>query len=356
LSSNDLSKHIIDDNGYLRIKACIFKEGVYNVGLELENEKGEVIGELCENMFYPLSEFASSTRLTQLQSVPVIIGHREINVENASQYKIGHVVGDPILENGSIFFDLIIDNEEAKSQILKKELHDISLAYRFFLDKRDGILNNVPYKYTQTDIFFNHIGLLPYGEGRMGTSVKIFNKGKDEKMGKETKENYDDKDGKNTNDDVALKLLNELKELRIQNSELTEKLKEVPPSEDLIEEKIKESVEENKLAETIDNAIGSKIANSGLRGEKLYEKCLNSCGIESTQVSSKKEAFHVLVAGIRNVIKNDNKNDRIKTFDSIDKPETTNFGSLKFQTYDDQVEYICKREINNEKGKSNGNV
>jgi hypothetical protein len=355
--SEDISKYKVDKNGYLRIKACIFKEGVYKAPFRIRNGEPKEM----RNVLYSLSEFADSESLTRLQSVPVIAGHEDIDSKNASRHKIGHIAGMPVLEKGAIFVDLIIDDEDAKAKILRKELHDISLSYTCISQESPGIRDGIEYDGIQTHISFNHIGLLPRGAGRMGPEVKVFNSREE---ADETKEQHfkknnersrlmaenakDDKDGVlakilekvddltakisgkdgDQKSDSSEKLLAEVKELKNEVKELKAGVakSEEPKageaaSEEAVDRAVSESIEDNKLAETVDTVCNSKLANTGLHGNKLYDACLKQCGVDPATVSSKKETFRTLVSGMR-MVSQTSEAAPIKIYNSLEREES----------------------------------
>jgi hypothetical protein len=269
----ELPEYQTEENGVLRIKARIFREGVYKV-------KGEEAGDPADfvNVYYPLKEFVNEKALKQLETVPVIIGHRDFTVEDMKEVKKGHIAGIPKVDDGAILADIIIDDPEVTKDIIGKQLHDVSISFSAKSRRTDGRYEGTDYEYVFEDISYDHIGLLPEGKGRMGREVKIFND-KDNEMSEEEK--------KNDNDDVLKKLICEVENLKNENLKLTKELEEkkTAVSEEIIEDKLKEVTEDNKNAEIIDTVMETKISNSGLFGEKLYEKSLSVFGIDPSKVS-----------------------------------------------------------------------
>lgn len=279
------------DNGTLKIKACVYKEDVYEVTeaeLRVSNDYRKTSGVL-----YPLKSFSDKMVLEQLATVPLILGHAEVDIANMSDLKIGNVVGVPEVLDGKIYLDLIVDDAETIIKIQNRTLRDISLYFNCNVEKSSGSYNNKNYNYVLSNINFNHIGLLPIGQGRMGDEVAVMNKSQD--IGEKMDQNNQLEEFKKELERISI----ENQKLKQENADLVEQTKE-----DVIDKKIAEAAIENKKAIEIDEQFSTKIANCGLYGKKLYTKTLTDLGatVDKWTDDALKCGFEVAVA-IANKIK-----------------------------------------------------
>ena len=169
------NNYVVNDDGIMTIKACILKEGVFPYLQDefLNNGVKEPVGVLI-----PSSEFTANA-LKSGEGDEVIVGdHDWRNSENAhtDQKTVGNISGSLHTENGKIFCELHISDKETVDKILAKELVEISAGYLADFQQEDGIYEGEPYAYRQANIVFNHVLLLPVGEGRCGADVRVINR------------------------------------------------------------------------------------------------------------------------------------------------------------------------------------
>lgn len=221
--------------------------------------------------------------MTSLYGMPVVVGHVWQTVETVGQ-SVGNIKGnikvDP--ETKTITCDVLITDAPTIKRIIEGELVEISAAYYCdlsYIDDNSG---------TQHNIDFNHLALLPKGEGRGGEAIRILNHKKQE-MQMATDANQDiltqirltngktvrvanedadevqemDKKVENMIDDEAFQgKIEELKAAREQVSRLEgemsalkEKL-DAAMSPEVVEEAAAEMVENEEYAEKIMNSRG----------------------------------------------------------------------------------------------------
>jgi signal peptide peptidase SppA len=70
-------------------------------------------------------------------------------------------------------------------------------------------------------------------------------------------------------------------------------------SDEIVEQKLKMATEDNDNAKLIDDIMDTKLADSGLRGESLYNKAFGALGIDSSKIENKREAFGVLTQSLK---------------------------------------------------------
>lgn len=324
------NNYVVNDDGIMTIKACILKEGVFPYLQDefLNNGVKEPVGVLI-----PSSEF-TATALKSGEGDEVIIGdHDWRNSENAhtDRKTVGNISGTLHTENGKIFCELHISDKETVDKILAKELVEISAGYLADFQQEDGIYEGEPYAYRQANIVFNHVLLLPVGEGRCGADVRVINRKTGEtKMAKtlRVKIGNIDKSVEFENEDDAAKaeeLVGEVKEasaadvenaledvktlreeIDTKNAELDEKTKLIEDyksklenalspevQEELAEELAEQKVAENEVIETEfeDDEEKEEVKNEckslNRKARILYlaEKVLNKKGFDASSMS-----------------------------------------------------------------------
>lgn len=324
----NIPEYEILKNGFLKIKARIFKEGVYSFeGDELCIKKDFV------NVFYPLKEFVCQNVIEQFSMIPIVVGHEEVNVLN-SHISCGHIAGQPFFENGDILTELIINDSNTISKIISKQLVDLSLYFTANYVEISGEYESKQYNGHFESISLNHIALLPKGEGRMGVDVKVFNNKKEEIMEKDIVINKD-----SSAVDSLTEMLNEQKKANEEQANKIKKLEEdlntsiENSSENVINKKIAEAQKDNDNAAIIDSYCETKVANSGLVGKKLYDASLLGYGIDTSS-----ESLEVARFTFNSIVKTIKSKKTIKQNVAVSNSYKNDNKALS--PFDDEYEYI----------------
>ena len=277
----------VDADGIMLVKAVILKEGVFDY-LESEFIEGGSQQKVVP-VYIPLNEFTPEA-LKSGEGRDVIVGdHDWRTVENALKdgNTVGNISGTLDLQDGKIVCELLIKDKETIDKILAKELVEISAGYTADFQQEDGSYNGTPYNYRQGNIVFNHVLLLPVGEGRCGSDVRVINKKKGEtKMSKTLRVQIGniDKTVEFSNEDDAAKaetlvdevktssakdVENALEELKTLKEEVETKNAELEEKKKLIEE-YKEKLEEALSPET-QEAMAEELAEQKVAEDEVIE-------------------------------------------------------------------------------------
>lgn len=296
------NNYVVNDDGIMTIKACILKEGVFPYLQDefLKNGVKEPIGVLI-----PGSEFTESA-LKSGEGDEVIVGdHDWRNSQNAQHdgKTVGSISGKLYTENGKIFCDLHINDQETVDKVIAKELVEISAGYLADFVREDGIYEGTPYAYRQSNIVFNHVLLLPVGEGRCGADVRVINRKTGEtkmartlrvKIGNIDKsvefENEADatkaeelvEEVKKTSSADVENALEEIKTLReeieTKNAELDEKTKLVEEFKSKLEEALSPEVQEELAEELAEQKVAeNEVIETEFEDDKEKEEVKNEC-------------------------------------------------------------------------------
>lgn len=293
----------VDEDGIMTVKACILKEGVFPY---LESEFIEGASNTQVPVYIPNDAFTSQA-LESGEGRDVIIGdHVWRTAENSMHdgHTVGSIAGVLHSENGKIFCKLRIDDKETVDKVLAKELVEISAGYRADFQQEDGIYNGTPYKYRQGNIVFNHVLLLPVGEGRCGSDVKVINKKQlgENKMSKTLRVkigNVDKSVEFSSEDDAgkaeelveevkktsAVDVENALEEVKTLKEEVETKNAELEEKKKLIEEykeKLEEALSPEKQEELAEELAEQKVAEDEvidveIEDEDEKEEVKNAC-------------------------------------------------------------------------------
>lgn len=292
----------IDEDGIMLVKAVILKEGVFDY-LESEFVEGGSQQKIVP-VYIPLNEFTPEA-LKSGEGRDVIVGdHDWRTVDNALKdgNTVGNISGTLSLQDGKIVCELLIKDKETIDKILAKELVEISAGYTADFQQEDGSYNGTPYNYRQGNIVFNHVLLLPVGEGRCGSDVRVINKKKGEtKMSKTLRVQIGntDKSVEFSNEDDAAKAetlveevktasakdvenaLEELKtlkeEVETKNAEIEEKTKLVEEYKQKLEEALSPEVQEEMAEELAEQKMAEEEVIDTEFEEEEKEEVKNEC-------------------------------------------------------------------------------
>lgn len=292
----------VDADGIMLVKAVILKEGVFDY-LESEFVDGGSNQKIVP-VYIPLKEFTPEA-LKSGEGRDVIVGdHDWRTVENALKdgNTVGNISGTLSLQDGKIVCELLIKDKETIDKIIAKELVEISAGYTADFQQEDGSYNGTPYNYRQGNIVFNHVLLLPVGEGRCGSDVRVINKKKGEtKMSKTLRVQIGntDKSVEFSNEDDAAKAetlveevqtasakdvenaLEELKtlkeEVETKNAEIEEKTKLIEEYKAKLEEALSPEVQEEMAEELAEQKIAEEEVIDTEFEEDEKEEVKNEC-------------------------------------------------------------------------------
>lgn len=155
--------------GGLRIPARFTRIGV----LEYELPDGTKRRE-----YRPPDEVFRPESMATLVEAPVTHLHPPTGKVDASTYSVfskGHVSSDVGPENDRYLAGTaVVQDADTVRRVGERELVEISAGYTSKLDMTPGITpEGEPYDCIQRDIKYNHVALLPRGEGRAGPEVSL---------------------------------------------------------------------------------------------------------------------------------------------------------------------------------------
>jgi hypothetical protein len=126
--------------------------------------------------YRPESEVFAKDSLESLRAAPVTVGHPD-HLVTAQTYRadmVGHQCDDVRRDGNCVATNLVVQDAAAVADIKAKKLRDISAGYTCDIDPTPGVApDGTRYDAVQRNIQFNHIALLPPGQGRSGPTVAL---------------------------------------------------------------------------------------------------------------------------------------------------------------------------------------
>lgn len=334
------------EDGFLRVTARVLAERVMPYGAaELSSLPEHLQSEPIINMVVTRDTMSTGDALRTLEGAQVVAPeHIWVTPDNAGVSK-GHAAGAARIDGPYTVIDLVITDPDTIAKIEAGEIGEISAGYHAESVFEDGDFDGQPYQAKQTQLRYNHIAIIPYGEGRAGQDVRIINHkqsqvkeggdkmsvriklantGKFVNVDEETAAALESEQSASEAKTEEVKaeggkkleeLMKEVEELNAQIAELTASSEEAKGELSVYKEKLDEllsdeaaeaqamsmaeesgeadtiienMVEDEKKAEEIKNAIG-RIANTAiykLRGTALQTAVLNSVGFKTEGMSA----------------------------------------------------------------------
>lgn len=172
---NSLKKYEILGDGRLKIKARIFKEGVFLATPDEVNIKSD---QKLLNVYYPMRNFFTDVIKEKIKTAPIVINHETVTAEKNAGI-CGNVVGDPYLsKDGYVECDIVVNKKEVIDDILNKKLHDVSPKFAVKTTMEAGVFEDQQYDAFIDVLDIEHISLLSSDiAGRQGKEVSLLNSG-----------------------------------------------------------------------------------------------------------------------------------------------------------------------------------
>lgn len=184
--TNQLTSQILEppkwrmtDDGFLRCTARVQQEKVLQYKLDELGEYPNGFNKDPINILVPGESLADAEALKSLEGMPVVSwDHTWTDPSVVKDVAVGSVAGAPRMEDEFLVCDLLITDAETIEQIKNGQIGEISAAYHAGTVFEEGEFNGEMFDARQKDLRYNHIAVIPAGEGRAGNDVRIINKAK----------------------------------------------------------------------------------------------------------------------------------------------------------------------------------
>ena len=155
-------------NGAVRVDAVLSRAGVF----EYETAEGAMVRELR-----PRDEVLNPESYKTFANMPVTVDHPqagEVTPENWQGLAVGHIGDDLRVEGDAVIGSLYIHDAATARNVLGQALVELSPGYQTHMDDVAGVDDSYgAYDAVQRRIQYNHIALLPPGDGRQGSAVAV---------------------------------------------------------------------------------------------------------------------------------------------------------------------------------------
>lgn len=175
----------LDPNGFLRIKARVARVGVQYYKPEEVGDRLSIPRDMYA-LYRSEAELFDPESMASLEGLPVTADLHIWQVPEAEAGKkrrIGSVSGVPMRDGDYLMANLLIDDADAIERIRGRKLVEISAAYGHDLEDRAGTYSGEDFDGVVRTIRYNHLTLLPEGQGRAGPEVRVMDKDKGKKEG-----------------------------------------------------------------------------------------------------------------------------------------------------------------------------
>jgi len=153
--------------GGLRVPAAVTRTGV----LRYQDHEGRAWRE-----YRPPEEVFAADSLATLRAAPVTDLHPpgKVTAETWETLAKGHVDSAPTREGGLVVVDLAVQAAPLVGLVETGDRRDTSCGYECDVDWTPGVTpEGEAYDAVQREIRYNHVALLPPGQGRAGTDVAL---------------------------------------------------------------------------------------------------------------------------------------------------------------------------------------
>lgn len=158
--------------GGVRVRGAVSCAGV----LTYQRADGTVIRELL-----PPEELGRPESLETLRDAPITVGHpppgadgsQLVTPETYRRLSIGHVSGEPGVEDEHLLTELVVQDAEAMARCDSGDLAELSPGYVCMIEPTPGTWKGERYDQVQRLRKYNHVALLPKGGARGGQTVSL---------------------------------------------------------------------------------------------------------------------------------------------------------------------------------------
>lgn len=170
-----------DGNGYLRIPIRCLKVGCMLYGAdELGTVPDDKTGKPTYSFMVAADSISDPESLRSLEGMPVTAwSHQWTGPDQPGWVQVGTIAGAPRMDGPYLCADVLITDQATIDDVVARRLVDISSAYNFHPVWGHGNHDGMEFDGLQTHLRYNHVTLLPPGEGRAGRDVRIMNSKKE---------------------------------------------------------------------------------------------------------------------------------------------------------------------------------
>ena len=170
LALDRASVRSFDADGHLHVASSVVSAAQVNDYLGEEIPGWEELG-LDPQMMYPLLRDPEEIEkgAQTLHGKPLMIIHRAQTANDHDRLVVVGSVMNPVWNDPNLKAEFIVWDGEGIDLIESEKQADLSAGYRYKPIMESGTFNSVPYAGRMTNIFFNHLALVP--EGRVVGAV-----------------------------------------------------------------------------------------------------------------------------------------------------------------------------------------
>lgn len=179
-----LGSYDMDENGFLRVRARFLAAGTMQYGKhELASfaPPADPEGKIYD-IFIGMDTLSDPHALRSLEGMPVVSTVHQWIETDSNEAQVGSIAGVPKVNGPYLEGEIVVTDQTTIDAIKSGELSDISAGYNCAYVMGQGEHDGNFYDGKQNEIRYNHIALLPPGEGRGGREVRVLNTKKELNM------------------------------------------------------------------------------------------------------------------------------------------------------------------------------
>lgn len=116
---------------------------------------------------------ANSTDTLRGSAVTVLHPPEMVTAETWERDAVGHPTGDASRDGDFLVVPVAVQRADAVKRVSSGDLHDVSTGYTCRVEPSPGVWRGQPYDAVQRELRYNHLALLPEGDGRAGVQVSL---------------------------------------------------------------------------------------------------------------------------------------------------------------------------------------
>lgn len=174
---SQVPKWSMTKDGFLRCTARVQQEKILHYTLDELEGHPDGFNVDPVRVYVPKDALADPESLKSLEGVPVVSWEHTWTDPSITKYvAVGSVAGTPELRDDFLVCDLLITDATTIEQIKNGDIGEISAAYHGDTIFEEGEWLGETFDAKQGALRYNHIAVIPAGQGRAGTDVRIINK------------------------------------------------------------------------------------------------------------------------------------------------------------------------------------
>lgn len=165
------------NDGFLRCTARVQEAKVLQYSKEEVGDRFQDLDKDVIDVFVSGSALAEEKAIASLEGAPIVAWeHVWADPSVIKEVSVGSVAGTPTIQDNFLVCDFLITDTKTIEQIKSGEIGEVSAAYYADTILEPGVFDGNSFDARQENLQYNHVAIIPAGQGRAGGDVRITNK------------------------------------------------------------------------------------------------------------------------------------------------------------------------------------